>query len=97
MMSRQPGWQHTIKDIDSPRHAVDQVFGRTDSHQVARFVLRQKRSDHIERGVHLLLRFPHRESTDGNARRIEQGDEFGGLRSEVCLDTSLYDAEQGLV
>ncbi len=97
MMPRQPGWQHTIKDIHSARHAVDQIFGRADSHQVARFVFGQERRDHIQRSVHLLLCLPHRESADGNAGRIERGDEFGGLRSEVCLDAALHDAEQSLV
>src|SRR4029453_11914293 len=79
------------------RNTVDQIFGGADSHQVARFVLGQKRSDYIERVMHLLFGLTYRESTDSNTGRIERCDKGSGSGSKVRLNATLDDPEKGLV
>src|SRR5215213_8561088 len=82
-------WQYTVKDINATHHAVNQIFWCPDSHQVARLVLRQKRSDHIKCILHLLFGFTHRESSNCDAGRIERSDECSGSSSKVCLNATL--------
>ena len=97
VMPRQAGRQDAIEDVDAAQDAVDQVFGRTDSHQVARLVLGQQRRDHIQHGVHLVFGFAHRQAPDGNPGRIERSDKLSGFSPQVRVDAALHNPEQSLV
>ena len=97
VMARKAGRQDTIEDVDAAQHAVDQIFRRANSHQVARFVFGQIRLHHIQHGVHLLLGLAHGESADGDAGRIERSDEFSGSNSKVRLNAALDDPKESLV
>ena len=76
---RQPGGQHAVKDVDAPRHTVDQILRRAHAHQVAGFVARQNRVQHIQGGDHVGLALAHGQAADGVAGQIKLRQEFGAL------------------
>jgi len=92
-MTGEAGRQDTVKNIDAACHPVDQIFGCTDPHQVARFVFRQERNDYIKRIVHLLFGLAHGESANGDTGRIERRDKSGRVSPQVRLNAALYDPE----
>src|SRR5215216_5372255 len=96
-MACEPGWQDAIEDINAAQHAVDQIFRRANAHQITRLILGQMWTHYIEHSVHFLLGLSHREAADGNARRIERSDEFGGSSSKARLNAALYNPKESLV
>src|SRR5687767_11395998 len=52
-----PGWGDTVEKIHSPRHALDEVFRKPHSHQVARVSPWQCVVDYVQHLVHRWLFF----------------------------------------
>ncbi len=93
VVAGQAGRQDAIENVDAARHAVDQIFRRANTHQVAGFIFGQKWNDHVERVVHLLFGLANGESADGDAGGAERSNELGRLSPQVRLNAALHDPE----
>ena len=61
---------HTIKHVDTLRHAFDQIFGRAHTHQIARLVRRQSVRRVRHDLQHLFFGFAHTDAAHGVARKV---------------------------
>ena len=78
-MTGQSCGQDAVEHIDAARDAVDQVFGRADTHQVTRLVIRQERSNQVQSCMHLCFGLADRQSADGDPWARQAGDEHRRL------------------
>src|SRR3954466_5193493 len=63
-----PGWRDAVEQIDAAADSFDEVFGETDTHQVARMCFRQRVVDDFEHLVHRVLFLADRQAADAGAR-----------------------------
>lgn len=75
------GRQDAVEHVYAPVYSFDDIFRTTDTHEVARFFRREKRTDRRERGVHIFFAFTHGESADGEPGERQIRHEFHRLNS----------------
>ena len=90
------GRQHAVEHIDAAADALQNIFRRTDAHEVAGFVGGQYSSDQLGHGVHILHGFAHRQTADGVAFAAEGGDRFGRGPAQIGVGAALHDGEKSL-
>ena len=61
-VSRITGRHHTIKHINAPSHALEEVCGSPDSHEVVRFFCGEQTGKMIQHFGHLFLGFTDRQA-----------------------------------
>ncbi len=59
---------HAVEEINAPCHRFNDIAGRTDAHEIPRFLLRRIIRQHIQNVIHRLRRLAHRKAANGNAR-----------------------------
>src|SRR4030095_11799495 len=57
--------QNAVKHVNSMRHRLNQIFGRTDPHQIARLIRGQDRSKIANHAPHCTFFFADAQTTDG--------------------------------
>jgi hypothetical protein len=75
-------------------HAVDQVLGRADAHQVARLGRRAGGAACGDDALHVALRLADADAADGVAGQVELGEAGDRLLAQVLEHAALDDAEQ---
>ena len=90
------GGQHAIEHINAQCDALQQVFWRTDTHEVARFVGGQNIGDDLGHSVHIFGRLAHRKTADCIALAAVRGDGLGRDTPQFWIGTALNDREKGL-
>ena len=72
-----------VEEIDAAEHALDEVLGKADAHEVARAVARELGVDDLEDAVHVGLGFADGESADAVADPVAGvADGAGGVAAE---------------
>ncbi len=85
---------HAVEHVDAGLHAVYQILGRADAHQIARLVLRQAWRRVRQDACHFVLRLADRQPADGESVEADVGQ--GGERfiAQILVHPPLHDAEQ---
>ena len=91
------GRQYAVEHIDTPRNAFQNVFRRTDAHQVTRLVFGQNGGNQFRHGIHIFCRFADGEPADSIAFPLERGDGFGRYFAQFRVGAALYNREKGLL
>ena len=60
-----PGGIDTVKEVDAPFHAFQDIFRRADAHQIGGFVLRKIRHRFVQDVIHLFMGFSDGKAADG--------------------------------
>ena len=61
------GGHDAVEHVHAVRHAVHQIFGRADAHQVMRFVFGQHGGERAKHAVHFGLGFAYGKAANGDA------------------------------
>jgi len=96
-VTRQPGGQYAVKNVDAAQHALDQVLRGADAHQVARLVFGQDGIDHLNRAVHVGFALADRKPADGMPREAQTADHPRRFCAQILKNAALHDTKQGLV
>src|SRR3954464_226604 len=92
-----PGWRDAVEEIDAAADSFDEIFGKSNPHQVARMGLRQRVVNDVEHLVHRVLLLAHRQAADAEARPVVHvADLGGGFAAQVGVDAALDDREERL-
>ena len=88
-----PTLKRLAEEIDAVLDAVQNVEGRPQTHQIPRFLERQRRSRTFDRETTVLDTFTDADAADGVAGKIEIGQLSGGPQSQILEYRALDDAE----
>ncbi len=95
-VTRQSGGVDAVEHIHAAFHGFENIFRRTNTHEVAWFIFGIVRMYDVEDAVHGLAFFTHAQSADGDTRQIHLGTEFGRFNAQVVKNDSLDDGEKRL-
>ena len=87
---------HAIEHIHAALDRFEQVYRRSDSHQVTRPVDRQDSVHQFDHFVHYRRRLADGQSPDRIPVGVELLHEFGGTRPQIRIGTSLHDRKKRL-
>src|SRR3712207_6618241 len=90
-------WQDAVEHINATNHPINQAIRRTDSHQVAWLVFRQKGRCEIKDGIHLSMALPNCQATDRIARKIHTHQVRSRLTTQILKACSLHNTKEALV
>ena len=96
-MTSEASREDTVHHIDSACNPLDEIFGRSDSHEIVRLRGRKVWCKDVHDTIHIFLRFSDGESTDRHSRSIETRDILAWFDSEIIIDHSLHDREESLI
>src|SRR5678810_988452 len=92
-----PGRGYAVEQVDSSSDSFDDVFGKSNSHEVARPVLIERAVDDVEHLVHGWFCFANGKPADCESfpvvHRVDCSDRF---QSQACVNTTLDDRKQCL-
>ncbi len=91
-----PTGQNTVKHIDPPTDAFNDVGWCSYSHQVAGFAFGEYVATELADAVHVFGWLSHGEAADSIARLVLTGNEFGRLGPQVIKAAALNDREKCL-
>src|SRR6185437_10263016 len=87
-----------IEQVDASPNAFDEVFGESDSHEIARPVAGDRRIGHLEHRVHVGLGLANREAPDTESCPVrELRDSLDRLATQVWMNSALHDRKQRLL
>ena len=90
------GRHDAIEHVDAPLNRLQDIDGRTDTHQVARLVFGQHLVDDLDHLVHLFGRLTYGEAADRVPVGPFAGHVLGRLDTKILVDTTLHDGEEAL-
>ena len=88
------GRHDAVKKVDAPGHALDDVAGGADAHEIAGLVLGHIGLHGVQYPVHILRAFPHGQSADGVTGQIQRGDLLHVLNAQILVGRALIDAPE---
>ena len=88
------GWHHAIEHVHTAAHTLNQIFRFANAHKVTRFVSRHHARQIIEHLDHLVLRFAHRQTANGQAIKADLVEAFERTHAQILVHAALDDAEQ---
>src|SRR5690606_11890296 len=92
------GRGHAVEEVNASRNALNEVFGKADTHQVARAIRRQRGVAHLEHGVHVGLGLSYREPADSVTRPVVQiANGRCGFATQVRVHAALHHGKERLV
>lgn len=92
-----PGGHDTVEEIHAPGHALDDVGGRSDTHEIPGLVRRHIGLHSLDDIVHGLGGLPHRQAADGVAVTVQLGDLLHVPDPQIGIGAALIDAEEHLM
>src|SRR2546428_9028163 len=95
-VSSNPGGQDAVEQVDAAGNCLDQVAGRTHTHQVARAIARQDRRLQGEQPIGDRLRLPQAQPADAEAVERLSDENLGALPAKVIIEPALDDPETQL-
>ena len=87
---------HAVEHVDAERDAFEDVRGRTDPHQITRFVGGQNGGDEFGHRIHFFDGFADREAADGIAFAAKRGDGFGRNFPQFGESAALHNRKKSL-
>ena len=92
-----PCRRDAIEKIHTASHAFHQVFRESHTHEIARPVRRQHVVDDFEDAIHVLLRFPHRQSADAEPAPLATGENRQRrVTSQRLVNATLHNGKEHL-
>ena len=91
------GRHDAVEHIHAAFDSFQQVYRRTDTHQVTGLVFRQYFIYNLNHFVHLLGRFADSQSADGIPVSSLPGNVFSGVTAQVRIYATLYNREETLL
>ena len=88
---------YAVEEINAAVYGFENVLRRTDTHEVARLVLRHIRLDCLDYAVHLLRALAYGKSADRVSRAVDLADALHVLDAEILVCAALVYAEQHLL
>ena len=88
---------HTVKEVHTALHRLQNVLRRPDAHQVSRLFARQLRHHGVQNAVHLLGALADRQAADRIAVEIQFAYLSRVTYAHILENTALVDAEQELL
>lgn len=88
---------NAVEHVDAAADGFEQIFGATDTHQIARLVRGQERDSAVEGGIHLRRRLSDTQATDGVAGEVHAKQPKGRAFAEIRMKSTLHDPKERLV
>src|SRR2546428_1463124 len=95
-VSSNPRGQDAVEHVDAAGNRLDQVAGRTHTHQVAWAIAGQDRRLQGEQPIGDRLRLPQAQPADAEAVERLSGENLGALPAKVIIEPALDDPETQL-
>ena len=86
-----------VEEVHAHVDGLQNVAGRTHSHEVAGLVLGHVRLYHVDDAVHILGGLTHGQTADGVALAGDLGDPLHMLHAQILVGAALVDAEEHLI